>query len=172
MCHPIAMLGLQVASTVAGGMSSQSEYKYQAKLARIQGEHQFKAAVANAEFAHYAAERGAATQRVKMFNAGTAPGSASAVEVLAEDRGNRSIDEMNEYYKGRLALWESEREAQALKRKGKQALYKSLISAGGTIIGGGIDNGWWGRGGTPKSTFGSDTYIWDQRSNPKPSTNS
>lgn len=149
MCHPVAMLGLQVATTVAGGVKASREAKYQARLSRMQGENRFRAAVANAEFARYGAERAAATQRVKMFTSGVDPRSASAVDVLAEDRANRVVDELNEFYKGRLAVWESERQAEAFNRQSKNALYRSLIVAGGTILGEGVDRGWWGGGTTP-----------------------
>ncbi len=144
MCEPmsIAMAGLQAATTIAGGFASAQEGRYQAKLARMQGIQDLQVAAANAERARYSAERGTAALRVKMFTSGVDPASESAVATIAEDRGNRYLDELTTFYQGRVQQWEQEVKAVDANRRGKQALYSSLLSAGGTLLGTAINDGW------------------------------
>lgn len=158
------MAGLQAATTIAGGFASAREGRYQAKLARMQGIHDMQVAAANAERVRYSAERGTASLRVKMFTSGVDPTSESAVSTIAEDRGNRYLDELTTFYQGRVSQWQQEVKALDANRRGKQALYSSLLSAGGTLLTTGLNDGWL-KGpaklkGGGKSSGGA--FLWDQ----------
>ena len=152
MCEPtsisIAMAGIQAATTIAGGFASAQEGRYQAKLARMQGQHDLEVGAANAERARYSPERGTAALRVKMFTSGADPSSESAVATIAEDRGNRYLDELTAFYQGRAAQWQSEVRAIDANRRGKQALYESMLSAGSTLLTSAIQDDWFKK--TPK----------------------
>ena len=149
-----------------GGGRAGVDLKYQAKISKMQGENAFKVAAAKAEFSRYAAERRAATNRVAVFTFGVDPKSASAVDVLAEDRGNLAIDELNEFYKGQVALYEGALQAKTFKRAARSVMYNSLISGAGTLLGAGIKQ--WGGdewAGGAKKTRGE--FMWDQLNRPE-----
>ena len=158
MCEPttvsLAMAGMQAATTIAGGFAAAQEGRYQAKLARIQGQHEFEVGVANAERARYSAERGTASLRARIFSAGVDPTSESAVATIAEDRGNRFLDELTAFYQGRQGQWQNEVRALNANRAGKTALYESLMSAGQTLLTSAVKDDWFRAGSKLRMNVG------------------
>ena len=133
MCAPILMTGLQVASSLAGGMAQKSEANYQAKLAQIQAQHQARVAAANAEFRRFDAERQSAAERARQSTTGIDPKSESVLETLSQNHAGRMVGALDEEYKARLALYQGALQARALKRAGQSALTRSILSGTGIV---------------------------------------
>ncbi|MBP6014443.1 MAG: hypothetical protein KBA31_19600 [Alphaproteobacteria bacterium] len=163
MCHPVVMAGLQVATSVMGASAQASDLKYQAKISKMQAENAFKVAAAQAEFSRYAAERRQASDRVAVFTSGVDPQSASAVDVLSENRGNLAVEELNAFYKGQVALYEGQIQAQTFKRAARSALQQSLIAGAGSLLGAGIKQwgtaAWEPGGSSAESSFKLNKLI-------------
>jgi hypothetical protein len=151
MCIQYVIAGIQAASTIAGGFAEAKSYKAQAKIAQQQGLHSARIASERGQALRYSNLRAAAGQRVAMYTRGVDPASASAFDVLAEDWGNRALDELNQYYQGRLALYEGNEKARQLKQSAKTAVYSSLLNAGGTLLGNAISEKWLQRTEPPLS---------------------
>ncbi len=133
MCAPILMTGLQVASSLAGGMAQKSEANYQAKLAQIQAQHQARVAAANAEFKRFDAERQSAAERARQSTTGIDPKSGSVIETLSQNHAGRMVGVLDEEHKARLALYQGALQARTLKRAGQSALTRSILSGSGIV---------------------------------------
>ena len=133
MCAPIIMTGLQVASSLAGGLAQKSEANYQAKLAQIQAQHQARIAAANAEFKRYDAERQSAAERARQSSSGIDPKSESIVQSLAQSHADRTLDSLQEEHKARVALYQGAVQSRYLKRAGQSALTRSILSGSGLL---------------------------------------
>lgn len=142
MCIQYVLAGVQAAGMIAQGIGESKSYKAQAKIAQQQGLHSARVASERAQTLHYKNLRDAASQRLAMANAGVDPASASAIDVLAEDWGNRALDELNQYYEGNLALYEGNTRAKQARDAGKAAIYSSLLSAGKTLLTNAIGDRW------------------------------
>lgn len=134
MCIQYVIAGVQAVGAIAQGVAQAKAHKMEATIAQQQGLHSARVAAANAEAMRYAHMREAATRHLAVATAGVDPKSASAVDVLTEDWANRSQDVLNEYYKGRLALYDGNEKARLARASASQALTTSLLDVGGTLI--------------------------------------
>jgi hypothetical protein len=131
MCAPMLMTGLQVASSIAGGIARKSEADYQARLAQIQAQHHARTAAAAAEFKREEAARQSAGERTLRAASGTDPKSESAIATLAQSHAGRLTGALDDEHKARLALYEGNVRSRYLKRAGQTALTRSILSGTG-----------------------------------------
>jgi hypothetical protein len=136
MCAPILLTGLQVATSLAGGLAQQSEANYQAKLAQIQAQHQARVAAANAEFKRYEAERQSAAERARQSTSGVDPKSESVIRTLSQSHADRTVGVLDEEHKARLALYQGAVQSRYLKRAAQSALTRSILSSTGILANG------------------------------------
>ena len=145
MCDPVTMsliaAGITASTTIAGGIAAQSAAKQQARNLQIEGRQALQVGNVEANRIREAGERELGTTRSIQAKAGVDIGSGSAADVGADIAGVYDQDALFALYGGRLRAWQKNAAAAQAKFEGKQALTSSLISAGGTLLGGAIDGG-------------------------------
>ena len=134
MCAPLAMAGLQVASSLAQGAADAKSLRRQARAARDDASAQAARLDAQAEYARDRADRDSASARARASMTSIDPASESVVASLAGNHA-RSLDPaLQDEAAARDALAGGESRAQTLRRASRNAAYRSLLGSAGALV--------------------------------------
>ena len=134
MCAPLAMAGLQVASSLAQGAADAKSLRRQARAARDDASAQAARLNAQAEYTRDRAGRDSATARARASMTSIDPASESVVASLAGQHA-RSLDPaLQDEAAARDALASGDIRAQTLKRAARNAVYRSLLGSAAPLL--------------------------------------
>lgn len=134
MCAPLAMAGLQAATSLAQGAAEAKSLRRQARAARDEAGAEAARLNAQAEYARDRASRDSATARARAATTSIDPRSESVVASLA-DHHARSLDvALQDEAAAREALAGGEVRAQLLRRASRNTIYRSLLGSAGALV--------------------------------------
>ena len=133
MCAPLAIAGLQVASSLAQGAAEAKSLRRQARAAREDASAQAALHVAQAQVVRDRAARDSAAARARAAMTSIDPQSESVVATLADNHARRLDPALQEEAAARTALADGESRAQALRRASRNVVYRSLLDNASTI---------------------------------------
>ncbi|MEQ1756561.1 MAG: hypothetical protein ABL973_20770 [Micropepsaceae bacterium] len=135
MCVPIALTGLQIASSIAGAAAQSADQRRQAKQAEANARADAASANARGERLRDQADTRAATARVNAFTSGADPKSESVTASLAAAHA-RDLDGVRaEEDAARQSLYQGDVQSRQLRRAARAGLARSLIGAAETVSG-------------------------------------
>lgn len=134
MCAPIALAGIQIASTLAQGAAGARDLKRQARQAEAAARAAAAASSAHAEYLRDAASRDTATDRVRAATSGADPSSESALASLSARHALRLDPALAAEHDASTRLYEGANQSALLKRASRNAIYRSLLGSAGTIV--------------------------------------
>ena len=134
MCAPLAMAGLQVASSLAQGAAEASSLRRQARAAEQDAKAAAATHAARAEFARDRAGRDSAADRARVSMSSVDPASESIVASLSAAHAARLDPARLEEDAARGALAEGARRSAEFRRASRTAVYRSLIGSAATMV--------------------------------------
>lgn len=129
MCVPLALTGLQIASSIAGAAAQASDQRRQARQAEANARAEAASANARGERLRDQADTRAATARVNAFTSGADPQSESVTATLAADHAGDLDGVRLEEDVARQALYRGDVQARQLRRNARNGLAQSLLGA-------------------------------------------
>jgi hypothetical protein len=133
MCAPLALTGLQLASSLAGAAASGRDLKRQAAEAERSARADAQAATARAEYARDDALSRTATLRARAFASAIDPKSESLVASLAAAHA-KSLDESGAIGQAAAeARYRGQQRALVLRAARRPLLARSLLGLAGTL---------------------------------------
>jgi len=134
MCAPLAIAGLQAASSLAQGAAEATSLRRQARAAREDASAEAARHAAQAEILRDRAGRDSATARARAAMTSTDPSSESLVATLADSHARRLDPALQEEAAARTALADGENRAQTLRRASRNVVYRSLLGGASTLV--------------------------------------
>jgi hypothetical protein len=135
MCAPIALTGLQLASSLAGAAAGRRDLARQARQAELDARAEAGLAAARAAFARDDALDRTAGLRARAFASGIDPQSESLVTALSAAHA-RSLDESRWFeHEGSHVLYRARNRAASLRAARQPMLARSLLGVAETLAG-------------------------------------